>query len=178
MSLAHEVLNRAKDHGLEIESKGDRLRLRAAQPPPAELLTELAKHKPAIISLLQTAGECWSADDYRLLYEERAAIAEIDGQLTRHEAGNIAFDSCVVAWLHRHAVGSDPGRCAWCEKPDREGHTIVPFLAEDNGHTWLHPECRRDWFQQRRQMAVRALGAMGLHSPALRTKEGGGNGNA
>ncbi len=63
-----------------------------------------------------------------------------------------------------------PGRCARCEKPDRDGHVVVPFATESHAHTWLHPECRSDWRQDQRERAQQALAAMGLDAPPICVK--------
>ena len=175
MSLAQDVLSRARNQGLQIEAKGTRLRLRAAQPPPAELLTELAKHKPAIISLLRPVDDCWSGDDYRALFDERAAIAEFDGHLTRAEAENTALESCIVGWLDRHPVITDPEQCVWCEGAEKPDCPVVPFGAGHGVKAWLHPECWQDWFEHRRQGAVVALLRFGIGPNTLGERIGGLN---
>lgn len=113
----------------------------------------------------------WGAEDWRVFFDERAGIAEFDGGQTREEAEAIAFQSCVIKWLNRHPVRSDPDRCAACGKPDREGHAVVPFGSESHGHAWLHPECWKDWHRERQEQARRALAGMGLVVP-LKYREG------
>ena len=112
--------------------------------------------------LLTAAENDWTAEDWRVFHEERAGIAESDGGQTRAEAEALAFDCCIVEWLNRHPELSDPGRCARCGKPDRDGHAVVPFGTESHGHIWLHPECWNDWSQDQRQKAQEALSPMGL----------------
>ena len=100
-----------------------------------------------------------------MFFDERAGIAEFDGKLLRPEAEARAFERCVVEWLNRHPQHSDPGRCAWSEKPDRHGHAVVSFGTENHGHIWLHPECWNDWSQDQKETALQALAAMGLNMP-------------
>ena len=69
--------------------------------------------------------------------EANAALRNI----VRRDTAARAFDCCIVEWLNRHPQHSDPGRCAWCGKPDRHGHAVVPFGTKNYGPTWLHPEC-------------------------------------
>lgn len=49
----------------------------------------------------------WDAADWQAYYDERAAIAEYDGGLSRAEAEALAFESCVAEWLIRNAGRSD-----------------------------------------------------------------------
>lgn len=41
----------------------------------------------------------WTPDDWRMLFDERAGIAEFDGGLPRAEAEKLAFDECVDQWM-------------------------------------------------------------------------------
>ena len=61
-----------------------------------------------------TAGQAleWDADDWRGFFEERAAIAEHDGGLSRPEAEARAFEFCIVEWMNRNPARSESGRCA------------------------------------------------------------------
>ena len=54
----NEVLDRAREAGVRIEPHGDRLRLRAPEKPPDELLDLLREHKPAIIEYLSHGIGC------------------------------------------------------------------------------------------------------------------------
>ncbi len=130
------------------------------------MLEALRQHKAGIVALLTAAEGDWTAKDWRVFCYERPGIAEFDGGQTRAEAEAIAFEWCIVEWLNRHPQHSDPGRCAWCGKPDRDGHAVVPFGMESNGHTWLHPECWPNWFEHRRQVATEALTRMGIKPAA------------
>lgn len=103
-----------------------------------------------------SAGEDWRED-----YEERVAIAMIDGEQAEDEARRIAFKSCVIRWLDLHPVISSPDHCVGCGKPDQPGK-IVPFGSVPPGHAWLHPGCWHQWSAARRAEAVTALAAMGV----------------
>jgi hypothetical protein len=52
VSAALHVLERARDLGVEVEARGNRLKLRALQKPPADLLAELSALKPELLVLL------------------------------------------------------------------------------------------------------------------------------
>jgi len=61
-----------------------------------------------VASLIAGVQEAELRDDLRLRFEERAAICEIDGKLTRSEAERVAHDEVVAAALRlrRAAQGS------------------------------------------------------------------------
>ncbi len=162
---ASEALKTARAIGIKIGLDGDDLVLEASTPPPAAVLDALSRHKAGIVALLRPPNDGWTTEDWRVFFDERAGIAEFDGKLPRPEAEARAFECCVVEWLNRRPQHSDPGRCAWCGKPDRHGHAVVPFGTKNYGHTWLHPECWNDWSQDQREKALQALAAMGLNMP-------------
>ena len=162
---AIEVLRLARGSGIHIGLKGSDLILDADRKPALRVLEAIRRHKAGIVALLTAPEGDWTVEDWRVFYDERAGIAEFDGARTRADAEAVAFECCIVEWLDRHPEHSDPGRCAWCEKPDRDGHAVVLFGTESHAHTWLHPECWNDWRQDRRERAQRALVAIGLDTP-------------
>ncbi len=159
---AAAALKAARNVGVRVTVDGGDLVLDAEVPPPEPILDVLRRLKPEIVALLATDADDWSAEDWQAFFEERAGIAEFDGGQTRADAEAIAFECCVVEWLNRHLEDSDPGRCAWCGRPDPDGHAVVPFGTESHGHIWLHPECWNDWSQDQRQKAQEALAPIGL----------------
>ncbi len=57
MNVAHaaqDILQRASEYGLTFTVTGDRLRMRAAQKPPEDLLADIREHKPEIMAALAT----------------------------------------------------------------------------------------------------------------------------
>ncbi len=162
---AVEALRLARENGVRLGIAGTDLILDADREPAPRVLEALRRHKAGIVALLTAAeGDC-TAEDWRAFFYKRAGIAEFDGGQTRADTEAVAFECCIVEWLNRHPELSDPGRCAWCGKPDRDGHAVVPFGTESYGHTWLHPECWDDWRQDRRKRAQQALAAVGLDAP-------------
>ena len=159
--IALEILKSAEAAGVKIALDGTDLKVTAKQKPPAPILDGLRKHKAEIVSLLTHGQDDWSPEDYQAFYDERAGIAEYDGRQTRGQAEAAAYEFCVTEWLNRHPEPSQPDCCAWCAKPGTEC-SIVPFLAGNGGHTWLHPECWEDWHQDRRSKAQQALGHLGI----------------
>lgn len=159
---AVEALRLARENGVRLGVAGADLILDADREPAPRVLEAIRRHKAGIVALLTVPGSDWSAEEWQAFFDERAGIAEFDGGKTREQAEAMAFESCIVEWLNRHPERSDPDRCAWCDKPDRDGHAIVPFGTEGNGHTWLHPECWPAWSACRCQAAMEALDKLGI----------------
>lgn len=145
------------------------VRLRGPQAAMAKWMPILRLHKPALAALLQNPGPVadWQADDWRTYFNERAAIAEYDGALPRHEAEQQAWRCCVAEWLCRNPVTSEPGQCAWCQRGETNSLPLLPHGDTIQGHTWLHGECWPAWYAQRRQAAIAALKAIVLHERRL-----------
>ena len=132
-------------------------RLQAIESQKADLVRELR-------AVTLPEANDWTAADWRKHFDERVAIAEINGGLSRQRAEARVYEGCVTEWINQHPELSDPGLCAWCGRQDQSGHTVVPFGADGRGHTWLHPECWAQWYQDRRERAQAALSAMGITS--------------
>jgi hypothetical protein len=123
--------------GLEIEVRGDRLKVRSTQKPPDDLLAALKAHKPEKIALLSPANDDWSSEDWRAFFDERAAAGGHDGGLEPRNAEAQAFESCISEWINQHpAAATGPERCAYCDEAFGQ-YNGVPFLTE-GGHVWLH----------------------------------------
>ena len=159
---AAEALKAAQVAGVRIMADGGDLLLDADAPPPTPVLDALKRYKAEIVALLASNAEEWSAEEWQAFFDERAGIAEFDGGQSRADADSVAFECCLAEWLNRHPERSDPGRCAWCQKPDRDGHAVIPFGTESHGHTWLHPECWNGWHTARKAESVAALSMMGI----------------
>jgi TubC N-terminal docking domain len=97
-----------------------------------DLIEELRAHKSDILA---SFGE-WDSADWQAFFDERAGIAEFDGEVLRVEAEDHALECCVVEWLNRHREPSSPSQCAHCRRSDRCDHVVVPFGTVH--HTWLH----------------------------------------
>ena len=106
----------------------------------------------------------WSGNDFRVFYEECAAILEYDGELDRPEAERQAFEATVIHWMNLTPPPSlSEDHCSQCGDPVGEaGNDAVPFISGDGGHAWLHHECHSAWMTQRRREAIENLGAMGI----------------
>jgi hypothetical protein len=98
---AVKTLKMAQAAGVRIDVEGRDLVLAAAAPPPPALLRILARDKAEILRLLRPANDVWTPADWQALFDERAAIAEFDGGLSRPEAEAQAFTRCATHWLER-----------------------------------------------------------------------------
>jgi hypothetical protein len=162
---AVEVLRLAQENGIRLGVAGADLILDAEREPEPSVLEAIRRNKAEIVALLGADHDEWTAEDWKAFHDERAGIAEFDGGKSREQAEAMAFESCIVEWMNRHPCRTDPGRCAACGQPNREGHAVVPFGSDDHGNTWLHPECWSGWYKARRATAVMALQKAGLRIP-------------
>ena len=83
---AAEALKAARAAGIKLAIDGDDLLLEASASPPSAIREILTGHKTEIVAMLRPGRDGWSAEDWRSFFEERAAIAEFDGGLSRTEA--------------------------------------------------------------------------------------------
>jgi hypothetical protein len=157
---AVEALKAARAAGVRLRVDGDDLVLKGSASPP--LLDLLKRYKAEIMALLRPAGDGWSAEDWRVFYDERAGIAEFDGGLPRAEAEARAFACCLAEWLNRNFVPSPPGRCLRCGSSDHRLDPILPYGMESTGHVWLHSRCWPAWHAGRKAEAATALARVGI----------------
>lgn len=162
---AVEALKAARAAGVELALDGDDLVLEAASAPPAAVLDTLSRHKAEIVVLLRPAEHGLSTEDWQVLFDERAGIAEFDGGLPRLEAEARAFACCLVEWLNGNPARSPPGRCLECGGSEHPHDKLLPFGTEQTGHAWLHSLCWSTWHAARKAVAVAALAAMGIAPP-------------
>lgn len=156
MSAVH-ALKLARAAGIRIGIDGDALILDADAAPPPEVVDLLSRHKAQVIALLRPGGDGWSGEDWRAFFEERAGIAEFDGNLPRSEAEAQAWQCCVAEWLNRNPVHSPPGRCLGCGEAEHGHDPLLSFGKEPTGHAWLHSRCWPAWHASRKAEAVAAL---------------------
>ena len=101
------ALKTARAVGIRVRVDGDDLELEAPAQPPQAVLDLLSRHKADILRLLRPANDGWSAEDWQVFFDERAAIPEFDGGLLRAEAEARAFAYCVTEWINRNPTPSD-----------------------------------------------------------------------
>jgi hypothetical protein len=108
----------------------------------------------------QRAGS-WSLEEWRGHFDERAGIAEFDGERSRAQAEVCAFKSCISEWLFQNPPEPHSrGSCALCDQA-MTTRSATPYLARD-GHVWMHADCHPDWMKRRREAAITELTALGL----------------
>jgi hypothetical protein len=159
---AAEALKVARAAGVRLGIDGDALTLEAATAPPPTVLDLLARHKAGVITLLRPANDGWSGEDWLAHFDERTAIAESAGGLSRELAETRAFAACVVEWLNRNPARSPSGRCLGCGESERAHETLLPFGTNLTGHAWLHARCWPAWHAGRKAEAVAALAKLGI----------------
>ena len=99
---AAAIIRRVRDAGGAISLAEDRLKLSLPKSVADALTAEIRTHKDAIRRALKNASaDSWDGDDYRTFYEERAAIAEHDGSLSREDAEAQALAGAITQWLFR-----------------------------------------------------------------------------
>ena len=159
---AAEALKAARTVGIELVLDGNDLLWEATSEPPAVVLDGLSRHKAEIVAILRPSKDGWSAEDWRLFFEERAAVTEYDGGLPRNEAEAQAFECCVVKWLDLNPTPSARGHCAWCGQTEANGAVVVRYGTEPGTHASLHTECWPAWQELRRSQALEALTRIGI----------------
>jgi hypothetical protein len=158
----NEVLKHARAAGLRIEVDGDDLILDADAEPPSALLDLLRQHKPQLITMLRRGPDGWTGEDWRAFFDERAAIGEHDGALSKAEAEARAFDCCRAEWMNRHPVHTQAGRCASCGEADLSHDQLVPFGTQMNRVAWLHSRCFPAWYGAQKASAEAELQQLGI----------------
>jgi hypothetical protein len=158
---AAEALRAARAAGVMVMPDGESLVLEAKAEPPKAVLDALCRHKLAILALLRSGQDVWTAEDWRARFDERAGFLEHDCGLLPVEAEVQAFEHCIIEWLNANPISSPAGRCTWCGKLETPSAMPLPFGAGEH-HAWIHSECWPAWHQSRRAEAVAALRTMGI----------------
>lgn len=136
MSAARQFIADVTRIGASLRCDGDRLRL--VPPPgrviPPDIIERGRALKPALLELLrESSGQVGqTAEELKVAFEERSAIAEHDGGLARTEADLLAA-ACVV--------------------PLREGETLEAREA-----TIIHFASHLDRLRRRRVLPAREPG--------------------
>ncbi len=164
---AAAALKAARNVGVRVTVDGGDLVLDAEVPPPEPILDVLRRLKPEIVALLAADADDWSAEDWQTFFDERAGIAEFDGEQTRADAEANAFECAVVRWMNRNPpVDADEDRCAECGGPlGRIGEDAVAVLAGEGRHAWVHHGCHGRLMAARRAAAITALAGLGVTVP-------------
>jgi hypothetical protein len=168
------LIREARDAGLRLVAKGNKLVIRG--PKRAESTArKLIDHKWAVLAVLRGAlvdppllsaisGD--STDDWREMYEERAAIRQYNGGYRRDVAERLAWGEVIEIWCDRIALKHPPDTCAGC------GEVLAGDSLDLPGGARIHWEPSREFtcliaygFARKRR-AVEALAALGLVPPS------------
>lgn len=167
MSDAALLMDNLSSAGISIECRGDQLVIDGpVNLVNADLIARLKDLKSQIIAHMRPGSTTWTKDDWLAYYEERAYVAEHGGSFSRPTAEQIAFESCIVAWLNRNPVRSSVGRCLGCGESEQALDKLLPFGTEPKGLAWLHSRCWPAWHAGRKAEAISALAAMGINEPS------------
>jgi hypothetical protein len=156
---AAALIAEARAAGVHLHLVGDNgIRWRCSGPPPSHLLARLRDLKGDVIAALREEGlrgrgTHWADDAqrWRDAYEEKAAIREHDGGLSRVEAEAAALRDMATRWRSENPLPvSDRAACSHCG---------TPVLAA-NGHAWLHRECWAPMNKKRQTEAEFAIRSM------------------
>lgn len=170
MSIAIDLLKSLSAEGVEFSTDGVRIRWRNGDGRvTADVVAALAAEKAAVIDFLAANGAppgtrhaARDPEDLRAEYEERAAILQYDGGLSREEA-------------ERQAAGGDlsamadiPKRTAIAAKGDlRRDMKFAPVVQPDDPETYV--EALRVHGPMTYGMAMRVLGWGGTRAGQAET---------
>lgn len=173
MSAVPELLKSAHEAGVRLYLDGEKVRMKAATPPPPELLEQLRQHRDAVLSFLQDgAGNCPGDGTIETpeppwvdAYAERRAIMVEDGGASEAEAHAQAYQEALQAWFRASPLSApQEGHCARCG---------FPVQPSDAGAYWyrdgpdvdplpVHGKCVQLLQHERRAKAVAALARAGI----------------
>jgi hypothetical protein len=158
--IAARALKLAQDAGVNVRAIGNDLQLEAASEPASFLIDSLRHNKADIVTLLHSNPACWSPQEWHAYLDERAAIAEYDGNLSRENAEALAFASCAIKWLEGTFVTSPPGKCLSCGGVQRY---VYRYGIGVMTPVYFHFHCGVLWRSARRSQAIAALQEMGIN---------------
>jgi hypothetical protein len=161
---AAEALRAAHAAGITVMLDGESLVLEANAEPPRAVLVALSRYKLPILDLLRPGRDGWTAEHWRAYFDKRRGIAAPNNGPPPAKADALALACCVIEWLNQHPAPSQPGRCAWCRRPESPGAVVLPFGTEPGTHAWLHAECWPGWHEARRADAIAALHVMDIRA--------------
>ena len=173
---AAAIIRRVREAGGEIALASDGIKLKIPAAAQDHVIADIKAHKASIKrALADEIGDTWEADDWHAYFGERAGFLEYDCGEPCQVAEARAFQDCVTEWLNRNPEPSPPRQCAWC---GNSGDVVVPYGCENDGRTWLHPNCWPEWMVSRRKQAKQALNDLGIHDSDSARFVGSSNGSS
>jgi len=172
MAVAFQVIDDLKSAGVTISREGDMIVLDGPEAAMTEaVLASLRSLKPQIISYLRDTADGEAQENWQAFNNKQFGVTARDSELSGLDPQDSTHERHVIEWLNQHCEPSAPDQCAWCKQSDSPEHIIVPFGSNLHGHTWLHPECWREWHKLRRETATQALLAKEIHGPYVELRE-------
>ena len=97
------------------------------------------------------------ADHRRTYFEERAAIREYDGGLSRPDAEAGALQDAIAHWLERNPLlpGVPEDGCIHCAGALSVDYRVAVLAGPE--HAWLHPTCMQEMNQARLALAEKEM---------------------
>jgi hypothetical protein len=142
-------------------------------PTLHRLVGHLSDAQAAEVIARELARPGWSARDWQAFFDERAAIAEHDQALGRHQAERAAYVQCIHRFLVRHPPGYRPDlQCLHCGDMVIKAES-VPIVCPDNLQRWVHKRCAVDYRLRRIEDARVCLERLGIIDPAVAAKFAG-----
>ncbi len=137
----------------------------AANSVPAAKAAKVAKERWPLASVAANEGGDasqggWSPDCWRLWFDERAAIREHDGGMTRDDAEAAAFEECVTAWLNQNPPPRpiNPDECVACSETARSPDALTALIG--GAPFPLHAACAASFLQARWAQGVETMRAL------------------
>lgn len=121
------LIDEVRAAGIAMLLDGDSLKLIGERDAIDRFIPELKAHKSEIVAALKAEQIANRIEDFTELYEERAAIAEYDGGLSREQAEELAIRT---AW--RWVLSSGDGgtyRCTALTYEEAREHLEKQFLG-------------------------------------------------
>ena len=160
------TLKRARSADIDLAVVGTELAIRAPAGAQPSLLDALRANRADIIALLTPGPGGMTGEDWIVLFEERAAIIEFEGGLSRLEAERRAFDDTLTVWRDLVPAARPIGVCAHCGRRDEPGKPLVAYGTTEGGATDLHSQCWPAWNADRIRLGTAFLNSLGITAAA------------
>ena len=133
----------------------------SSTPPAAKAI------RPQTVAGIATVAVAGAPDEYWLtFYEERAAIREYDGGLSRPDAEAGALQDTIAHWLASNTLtpGVPEDGCMHCASALPVDYRVAVLAGP--GHAWLHTACLQEMTQARLALAWREVRRLlGFNNP-------------
>jgi hypothetical protein len=119
----------------------------------------------------RSAVETWTAADWQVEYDERAAIHEFDGHRPRPAAERMAWNHVAALWYRHHGKRVQGALCAGCGEllNGTDGADILLLPHGERAHVTAGAggySCIERYGMRWKRAAAAALARMGIRPPA------------